>query len=77
MPKPLLSTIEDTMGEERYVRVDANTNQQYLPNQAHVSADQDGTQGSSPVRRSPRIREMLDKRRERNKSNKVFASAKK
>ena len=76
-PDPFLHTGEDTIREEQDVRADALTHQQYPPNQAYESRDQDRPQYSSPVRRSPRISNMAEEMRERNKSSNMFTSMQK
>ena len=71
-PDPLLPTIEDMSGEEWDIRIYADTNQKYPTSQSHASRDQYGTPDSSPVRILPRIRDMLEKIRDRKESTKVF-----
>ena len=74
---PLLSTREETSGEARKYRADADTHQPNKPYQAHALRDQYRPQDLSHISRSPRIREMAEKMRESDKSNEVFTSMQK
>ena len=75
-PNPFIPKREETSGEERYARGDDETHQKDLPNKVQTSGDQDRPHDSPPMIRSPRIREMAEKMRERDKSIKVFTSMK-
>ena len=73
-PGQFLPKREVTSWEKWNTREDAKIHQQDSHDQAHESEDQDGPQDLSSVRRSKRIREVVEKMRESNKSSEMFTS---